>query len=170
MHAPCIHLCLDCFPMSQFLICQVLHRTRDDVWTLLENAEGNCLQALIEQVTQSGAPPSYVCWFIIPSVYLQTIIYIYIITIYIYIHYYIYITYPGIQNHYCHNGGSLTTMFKPKPRMVVHLGVSARFGPSNHRDMIVVSPFIFWRCLSRGFHIPPGFCFGRRVLHLEGQC
>ena len=56
MHAPCIHLCLDCFPMSQFLICQVLHRTRDDVWTLLENAEGNCLQALIEQVTQSGAP------------------------------------------------------------------------------------------------------------------
>ena len=114
--------------------------------------------------------PPQLCLLVYNPICISTNNYIYIITIYIYIIIYIYITYPGIQNHYCHNGGSLTTMFKPKPRMVVHLGVSARFGPSNHRDMIVVSPFIFWRCLSRGFHIPPGFCFGRRVLHLEGQC
>ena len=76
------------------------------------------------------------------------IVIIYIILFYIYI----YITYPGIQNHYYHNGGSLTTMFKPKPRMVVHLGVSARFGPSNHRDMIVVGHSFFSRFYDKGLY------------------
>ena len=148
MHAPCIHQAMGL--LSHEAISHLSGPPPDARWCV--DAAGECwgeLSAGADRTSDAKWCPPQWCLLVYNPRCISTnnhIVIIYIIL------FYIYITYPGIQNHYYHNGGSLTTMFKPKPRMVVHLGVSARFGPSNHRDMIVVGHSFFSRFYDKGLY------------------